>query len=225
MDNSTPLSSSLLDSHSTVNSSSSSSSISPSVHFNSLPGVPPPHPRATANTHNPVVFLDITISSEPVGRIVIELFSHLLPHTCELFRQYCTGEIKSFSSNQSIGYKGISINKVQNDYLIQCDSLFDENAREQQMENEQEKILFESEGFPVGATRAGLIGMAGKFGTNAGCPFFILCKEAPWLSGKHSIIGAVIEGMLTVRKIEAVPTVPGSDKPKLEIKIVECGEL
>ena len=46
--------------------------LSPSVVFNSTPGVPKAHP-AVNNPSNPVVFFDINIGGQPAGRIVMEV--------------------------------------------------------------------------------------------------------------------------------------------------------
>jgi peptidyl-prolyl isomerase H (cyclophilin H) len=47
------------------------------------------------------------------------------------------------------------------------------------------------------------------------------------LDGKHVVFGRIVpdgQSMLSVRKIEAVPT-GMNDKPKLRVQIVECGEM
>ena len=36
-------------------------------------------------------FFDIEFDKNAVGRIVVELFNHLAPKTCENFRSLCTG--------------------------------------------------------------------------------------------------------------------------------------
>ena len=52
--------------------------------------------------------------------------------------------------------------------------------------------------------------------------FFITTEKCDFLDGKHVVFGKVIDGMLTLRKIENVPTGP-NNRPKLAVKIV--GEL
>ncbi|KIL69032.1 hypothetical protein M378DRAFT_190354 [Amanita muscaria Koide BX008] len=54
--------------------------------------------------------------------------------------------------------------------------------------------------------------------------FFITTAKCDFLDGKHVVFGRVIDGMLTLRKIEHVPTGP-NNRPKLTVKIVERGEM
>lgn len=44
---------------------------------------------------NPIVFFDMTLGGEPLGRMKFQLFSHIVPRTAENFRQFCTGETKN----------------------------------------------------------------------------------------------------------------------------------
>jgi len=41
---------------------------------------------------HPKVFLEFTIGSKSVGRVVIELYNDITPLTAENFRSLCTGE-------------------------------------------------------------------------------------------------------------------------------------
>lgn len=53
--------------------------------------------------------------------------------------------------------------------------------------------------------RPGLVGMA-SFGPNtSGSQFFITLSPNPDLNGRHTIIGEVVEGMIVVKAISAVP--------------------
>jgi cyclophilin family peptidyl-prolyl cis-trans isomerase len=57
-----------------------------------------------------------------------------------------------------------------------------------------------------------------------GSQFFITYKETPWLDGKHTVYGRVIQGMDICRKVEQIQ-IGANDKPAHEVKIVDCGEL
>ena len=59
-----------------------------------MPNAPYFRPDPEEHKDNPIVFLDISIGSEPAGRLVIELYSHVVPKTAENFRQFCTGEMR-----------------------------------------------------------------------------------------------------------------------------------
>lgn len=73
---------------------------------------PPPAPLHDDLSHptNPVVFLDITLAGEALGRIKIELFADVVPRTAENFRQLCTGEYSE--RGRPVGYKGARIHRV-----------------------------------------------------------------------------------------------------------------
>jgi peptidyl-prolyl isomerase H (cyclophilin H) len=61
-------------------------------------------------------------------------------------------------------------------------------------------------------------------GTN-GCQFFISCAKCEWLDQKHVVFGRVLgDGLLTIRKLENVATGP-NNKPRVPLRITECGEL
>lgn len=73
---------------------------------------------APLNPTNPIVFLDIALGGEPLGRIKIELYAHAVPRTAENFRQYCTGETKN-GLGRPQGYKGSKFHRVIKDFMVQ----------------------------------------------------------------------------------------------------------
>ena len=50
------------------------------------------------------------------------------------------------------------------------------------------------------------------------------CDACDWLDQKHVVFGKVVDGMLTVRKVENV-MVGANSKPKLPVVISNCGEM
>lgn len=85
---------------------------------------------------------------------------------------------------------------------------------------------FADENFLHRHDQPGMLSMANAGQPNQnGCQFFITTGKADWLDGKHVVFGRVLdaESMLTVRKCEAAPADNG--KPRIPIRIVECGEL
>lgn len=59
-------------------------------------------------------FLDVQIGSAAPQRVVIELFSHICPVTCENFRALCTGE-----KGNGLHYKGTPFHRVVRNGWIQ----------------------------------------------------------------------------------------------------------
>jgi peptidyl-prolyl isomerase H (cyclophilin H) len=84
---------------------------------------------------------------------------------------------------------------------------------------------FADETFTGTHTGPGLLSMANSGPDTNGCQFFITCAKTDWLDAKHVVFGRVLgDGMLTVRKLEAVAT-GANNKPRLPCVISECGEM
>lgn len=66
---------------------------------------------------NPVVFFDISIGGQEVGRIKMELFADIVPKTSENFRQFCTGEFRK--DGVPVGYKGATFHRIIKDFMVQ----------------------------------------------------------------------------------------------------------
>ena len=168
---------------------------------------------------NPVVFFDVSIGGHAAGRITMELFADTVPKTAENFRQMCTGEFRKLG--KPVGYKGSPFHRCIKGFMIQggdfvrgdgtgCMSIYGDR--------------FEDENFELKHTGPGLLSMANSGPGTNGCQFFITCDACDWLDGKHVVFGKVVDGMLTVRKVESVTTGPNS-KPKLPIVVTQCGEM
>eukprot|EP00981_Chlorochromonas_danica_P013628 scaffold6591_cov328-Ochromonas_danica.AAC.2 len=63
-------------------------------------------------TSRPKVFMDFSVDNKPLGKIVFELYSDVVPLTAENFRALCTGE-------KGMGYKGSKIHRIVSNFVIQ----------------------------------------------------------------------------------------------------------
>jgi len=172
-----------------------------------------------ASTTRPVVFMDINIGETPAGRLKMELFSDIVPKTAENFRQLCTGEYRLNSRPQ--GYKNATFHRVVPNFMCQGgDFLKGDGTGSFSIYGDK----FPDENFQEKHTGPGLLSMANSGPNTNGCQFFITTAKCDFLDGKHVVFGKVIDGMLTLRKIENVPT-GANNRPKLAVKITECGEM
>ncbi|CAK5089622.1 unnamed protein product [Meloidogyne enterolobii] len=152
---------------------------------------------------NPVVFFDVAAGGAPIGRIVMELFADVCPKTAENFRQFCAKTVFLL------------------DFMIQGGDFVNGDG------TGMTSIYgpkFADENFDLKHGEPGILSMANAGPDTNGCQFFITCNKCDFLDGKHVVFGRVLDGLLTVRKIENVPIVQNS-KPKLPIVIELCGEL
>ncbi|KAL1741626.1 cyclophilin-like domain-containing protein [Schizophyllum fasciatum] len=172
----------------------------------------------SSTNQRPVVFMDINIGETPAGRIKMELFNDIVPKTAENFRQLCTGEHRVNARPQ--GYKNATFHRVPNFMCQGGDFLKGDGTGSFSIYGDK----FADENFQVKHTGPGLLSMANSGPNTNGCQFFITTAPCDFLDGKHVVFGKVIDGMLTLRKIENVPT-GQNNRPKLVVKITECGEM
>jgi peptidyl-prolyl cis-trans isomerase B (cyclophilin B) len=134
------------------------------------------------------------------------------PITLELFDEDAPQTVNNFKKLASDGfYDGVIFHRVIRDFMIQGGDptgtgtggpgyTFDDEFNDH-------KIV------------RGALAMANAGPNTNGSQFFIVTTdEAPWLDGKHTVFGRVVEGMEVVDKIEGTETGPG-DKPVDDIKI------
>lgn len=168
---------------------------------------------------NPVVFLDVSIGGQGLGRIKIELFAHLVPKTAENFRQLCTGEFKRNGIPQ--GYKNVTFHRIIKDFMIQGgDFMRGDGTGSISIYGDK----FSDEGFLMNHSGPGVVSMSNSGQNSNGSQFFITCAPCDFLDGKHVVFGRVIEGMSVVRKIEETP-VGQQNRPKLPVVVTECGQM
>ena len=80
--------------------------------------------------------------------------------------------------------------------------------------------------FPPGVRhdRPGLLSMANAGPGTDGSQFFLTFVPTPWLDGKHTIFGEVVEGMETLKALEAAGTQGGATREPVRIETLTIEE-
>ena len=136
------------------------------------------------------------------GAIALELFDEDAPKTVENFKRLAADGF----------YDGIIFHRIIPDFMIQggCPQGTGTGGPGYTFEDEinQHKII------------RGTLAMANAGPNTNGSQFFLVtAKATPWLDGRHTAFGRVVDGMDTVDKIEGAETGPGDrpiDPPKIE---------
>ncbi|KAK4474765.1 hypothetical protein MN116_001888 [Schistosoma mekongi] len=154
-----------------------------------------------------LISMALSIDGEECGVLLIELYSDILPKTCENFRALCTGEYGVVKKNEvekyKMNYKKTKFFRlVKNGWIQGGDILYGRG-------NDGCSIygpVFEDENFIVRHDRRGILSMANSGRHTNGSQFFITLAPAEWMDNLYVAFGHVIEGSLTLDKMEEVPT-------------------
>ena len=130
------------------------------------------------------------------GDIVLELFDEDAPKTVENFKKLAGDGF----------YDGLAFHRIIKDFMIQggCPQGTGTGGPGYEFEDEinEHKVV------------RGALAMANAGPNTNGSQFFIVTVDAaPWLDGKHTVFGRVVDGMDVVDKIEASDT-DRNDRPR-----------
>ena len=135
------------------------------------------------------------------GAITFELFDEDAPKTVENFRRLAADGF----------YDGLAFHRIIRDFMLQggCPEGTGRGGPGYTFEDEinQHKIV------------RGALAMANAGPDTNGSQFFIVTTDAaPWLDGKHTVFGTVMDGMDAVDALEATDT-DAEDRPRQPQKI------
>jgi len=151
-----------------------------------------------------------------MGDITVSLFADKAPKTVANFVGLSQGQIpwthpQTGNKQYEPLYSGTIFHRVIPDFMIQGGDPIGTGTG-------GPGYKFEDEVNDKEFTEAGILAMANAGPNTNGSQFFITLAPTPWLNGKHTIFGKVIEGMDVVEKIGATQT-GANDKPVKDIVI------
>ena len=143
-----------------------------------------------------------------------------MPKTVYNFVTLCDGSAGVGNSGKSLWFKESKFHRVIPGFMAQGGDFTSGDGRG------GESVYgtkFNDENFTIEHTKPYLLSMANAGPNTNGSQFFITFKETPWLNGRHTVFGEVLEGHDVVDKLEKIGS--GSGTPSKVAKIVDSGKL
>ena len=146
------------------------------------------------------------------GKLTVKLFENDAPITVKNFLELTEGKkewthpVTHAKSTDKL-YDGTIFHRVIPDFMIQGG-----DPAGTGMGGPGYRFQDETKGSPHRFDKPGKLAMANSGPNTNGCQFFITVAPTPWLTGKHTIFGEVVEGQDIAVKISKVAR-NGQDKP------------
>eukprot|EP00760_Papus_ankaliazontas_P038396 PhM_4_TR9117/c0_g1_i1/m.30735/K01802/E5.2.1.8; peptidylprolyl isomerase len=180
-------------------------------------------PKAVSQTPagNPKVFMDVNIGGRLAGRMIFELYADAVPRTAENFRALCTGEKGVGRRGKKLHFKHCVFHRIIPKFMCQGGDITNGNG------TGGESIYgekFRDESFKGKAgkhTGFGCLSMANSGPNTNGSQFFICTAATPWLDGKHVVFGKMLDGVKTLKMMDAEGSQGGRTRQR--VTIADCG--
>lgn len=161
--------------------------------------------------------MTVSHGEEILGDIIIRLYPDKTPVTVQNFIDLAQGnkEFVDPRSGQKVKrafYDGLIFHRVISKFMIQGGDPMGTGRGGPGYKFQDEIVpglMFD---------KPGKLAMANAGPNTNGSQFFITVVPTPWLNGRHTIFGEVIEGQDIVQKISEVPTIPG-DRPEKTVML------
>ena len=166
------------------------------------------------------VYFDIEIDGEAAGRITFGMFGNTVPKTVKNFATLADGSAGVGNSGKPLHFKGSAFHRIIPGFMAQGGDFTAGNG------TGGESIYgnkFADENFTLKHTKPYLLSMANAGPNTNGSQFFITFKETPWLDGRHTVFGEVIDGADVVNALEKIGS--GSGTTSKKAVIADCGTL
>ena len=168
---------------------------------------------------NSYIYFDINVGNELLGKVIIKLYDHIVPTTCNNFRKLAISS--PIKDDNQPAYTGCIFHKVVKDFMIQSGD-FENNDGTGGVSIYGE--YFDDEITELTHNKPGLLTMVNSGKDTNSSQFIILTKPSSHLDGKHTIFGEVIYGMNIIYTIENVP-VDNEYTPLEQVYIAKSGLL
>ena len=160
------------------------------------------------------VYFDVEIGGEAAGRITFGLFGDVVPKTTKNFATLCDGSAGKGNSGKPLHFKGSNFHRIIPGFMAQGGDFTSGDGRG------GESIYgakFADENFDLSHDKPFLLSMANAGPNTNGSQFFITFKETPWLNGRHTVFGEVLDGFDVVDKLEKIGSGSGATSKKATI--------
>mmetsp|Transcript_32833 Transcript_32833/g.82433 ORF Transcript_32833/g.82433 Transcript_32833/m.82433 type:complete len:189 (+) Transcript_32833:88-654(+) len=164
------------------------------------------------------VYFELSREGERWGRVVFRLYWDETPKTAANFAALCVGFEKS--AGEKLHYLGSRFHRIISGFMAQGGDFERHNGTGGSSIYGKK---FKDENFIKKHDKPGLLSMANAGPNTNSSQFFITFVECPWLDGKHTVFGEVIEGMELVHRAEKHETPRAVESSFPYITITDCG--
>ena len=161
--------------------------------------------EAMKQEKNPVVKIATT-----KGDMMVELFEDETPNTVANFIELAE---KGF-------YKGMAFHRVIPGFMAQGGCPYSKRGANGMPGTGGPGYKFDNECVPsLKHNGKGILSMANAGPNTNGSQFFLCFTATPWLDGKHTVFGKVVEGLEVLDKLEAIGSQTGRTKEEVRFNI------